>query len=788
MTSPNQPLVSILSFCKDRASTIRRSVNSVLGQTYRHLEFVVQDGASTDGMLEILGSYQDDRIRIVSEPDSGPAEAFWKVLNRCRGDIIGTCLSDEELLPDAVERAVKLFRDNPGLGAATCNGYLIDTAGKEIGIFDAGEFDLVDYLFGRYCPFWPGTFFRRQALIDVGLEYHTWSAEALEFEMWCRLGTQHHVKHFPILMSKYAIHGDQLSNTPKNFNEHMDNRIRVIAQMFSEQGFAGLDDRKKLACLYNQYYLFYNHTRAYKLYDQMEAIYDRMMALLKDLDPKAWAQQRAGPRHEAMHGLTAPPIPAMLYHDFGNIYYARGQVRQALEMWERADDPASAARACQARLGLPTASNHDLLASQQHWAAAHVSTPRTHIGPSPAPDQDDRMIRIGYYCSFMDTDTIRFIMSAVIKRHDRQQFTVFGYSSTPVADDIKEAFDTLRVTRELSDEQFAELVRSDGIDIFVEMTGFSPFHRFGAMALRCAPIQISYLNHLGTSGVPNVDVILADEVSVLPEEDQFFTERVWRLPGSLLCYNYDMVERPPVSPPPSRVDGAVTFGCFGSGGKINDDIIAVWARILARVPHSRLYLRNHELTPRDNQRFMRDRFRRHGIPAERIRLDGGTSHEELVRSYDQVDISLDTWPYCGGNTVAESLWQGVPVVTWKGDRFVSRYGASLLLAAGCAELVGNTADEYVEIAVGLAHAPERLDRYRTHLRSMAREFGLSDADRFARKLDEAYLSMMEAHRSGRPVGKSAVRASSELTAPVRGAGESSLFDRPASSGSSLAAT
>jgi predicted O-linked N-acetylglucosamine transferase (SPINDLY family) len=126
---------------------------------------------------------------------------------------------------------------------------------------------------------------------------------------------------------------------------------------------------------------------------------------------------------------------------------------------------------------------------------------------------------------------------------------------------------------------------------------------------------------------------------------------------------------------------------------------------------------------------------------ERITLDGGTGRDELVRSYDRVDISLDTWPYCGGNTIAESLWQGVPVVTLKGTRFVSRYGASLLMAAGCPELVGETADEYVEIAVALARSPERLDYYRGNLRSMAREHGLSDAGAFAHKLDEAYVSM-----------------------------------------------
>jgi len=370
------------------------------------------------------------------------------------------------------------------------------------------------------------------------------------------------------------------------------------------------------------------------------------------------------------------------------------------------------------------------------------------------------MIRLGYHCSFMDSDTIRFIMSAVIKRHDRRQFAVFGYSFTALAPDIDEAFDTVRVTGDMPDERFAELVRSDRIDIFVEMTGFSPHHRFGAMARRCAPIQISYLNHLGTSGVPNVDFILADEVSVLPDEDRFFTERVWRLPGSFLCYNYDMVTRPPIGPPPSRANGCVTFGCFGSGGKINDDLIAIWASILARVPRSRLYLRNHELTPVDNRQCMRERFRRHGIDEARIRLDGGTSHDALVRSYGDVDISLDTWPYCGGNTVAESLWQGVPVVTLKGDRFVSRYGASLLLATGCPELIGRGVDEYIEIAVGLAQSPARLDRYRGNLRAMARQFGLSDADRFARKLDDAYVSMLRTGRGGLPTSEAMAHSSS----------------------------
>ncbi len=162
------PLVSVFSFCKNRAATIRRSVESVLNQSYRNIEFVVQDGASTDGTLEILQSYNDPRIRLVSEPDSGHAEAFWKVLNRCRGEIIASCLSDEELLPDAIEQAVSIFARNPRLGAVTRDGYITDAKGAITGEFIAGEFDFGDYLFGRYCPMLAASFFRRSALAYIG--------------------------------------------------------------------------------------------------------------------------------------------------------------------------------------------------------------------------------------------------------------------------------------------------------------------------------------------------------------------------------------------------------------------------------------------------------------------------------------------------------------------------------------------------------------------------------------------------------------------------------------------
>jgi protein O-GlcNAc transferase len=265
------------------------------------------------------------------------------------------------------------------------------------------------------------------------------------------------------------------------------------------------------------------------------------------------------------------------------------------------------------------------------------------------------------------------------------------------------------------------------------------------MASRSAPIQISYLNHTGTTAVPNIDYVLADSISVPLEDDRHFTEQVWRLPGAFLCYSYDGLGPPAVGEVPSLKNGYITFGYFGSGGKLNTQLIELWAEAMKRVPNSVFFIRNAELSPADNRQFLQDRFWRFGIAPERLRILGGTDRATILRGYDDVDISLDTWPYCGGNTIAEALWQGVPVVTLKGNRFSGNYGASLLTAAGCPELIARSADEYLEIVSRLAASPEELKRYRADLRTMVKEHGLSDPARFAGKLEAAYIEMMNRH-------------------------------------------
>jgi len=820
-----EPLVSIICFSKNRAATVRRCIESVLGQTYRNIEFVVQDGESTDGTLEILRSYGDPRIKIVSQKDSGPAEGFWKVLHRGEGDIIGTCLSDEELLPDAVARAVDHFRETPHIGALTCDGFVTNPKGKIVNEFNAGEFDFVNYLFGRYCPFWPGSFFRRQALLEVGLKSSQWTVGSLEFEIWCRLGTQHEVRYVPERMSKYAVHEAQLSQTRENFQEHFDNRARVIERLFSRDGFFGENEVLRFGCLYNQLWLLYNHVRAYKLQDQVQALGARLLAMLDGVDPlerlryrqyfeflpedgvKPWDDRSSAKRIKAYQratalwwhiGLALPPglrrllprkfkdqmrailyalvaagydsrqvlralrnkfrpIPArqavapaiqfspLVHHEAAKTYYARGQIEQALQHWKRAEvlgDRAIDGLASQAMLMAPSATYESLREMQHRWSERHAKASAATKRPGWRPYDGKRRIRVGYYSVFMDTYVMNVLMTSIIVKRDRNLFEVYGYGPTPVSNAAASNFDRFRVANADSIEKFVQQMRSDEIDILVDVTGLSPHNSLAAKAARCAPIQICYLNHTGTTAVPNVDYVLADPISVPPEHDKYFAEKVWRLPGAFLCYNYDAHPAPPVSAPPYRENDFITFGYFGSGGKLNTQVVELWAEVMKRVPDSLFFMRNGQLSAPDNRQFLQDRFWRFGIAPERLRILEGTDPETILRNYDDVDISLDTWPYCGGNTIAEALWQGVPVVTLMGNRFSGRYGASLLTAAGCPELVAQSADDYIKIASELAHSPSRLDHYRSSLRRMVQANGLSDAEGFARKLEAAYIEML----------------------------------------------
>jgi predicted O-linked N-acetylglucosamine transferase (SPINDLY family) len=300
-----------------------------------------------------------------------------------------------------------------------------------------------------------------------------------------------------------------------------------------------------------------------------------------------------------------------------------------------------------------------------------------------------------------------------------------------------------------SERRLEGQIHDDRIDLLVDLAGHTAGNRLPLFGRRVAPVQVTWMGYFDTSGLAEMDYLLADPVLVPADSRQPFREEVWRLPGSYLCYRPpDYV--PPITPPPVEQAGHLTLGCFNNLTKVNREVVAVWGEILRRLPDARLLLKNRTLA--DPQ--MRDRcqalFAAHGVSGERLDLRGPSTHPELLACYQEIDIALDPFPYSGGTTTCEALSMGVPVVTMVGANLVNRVSASFLTAVGLEALVADSPDSYADTVVALAAEPQLLAGLRQELRARMAASTLGDPARFERNLRAAYRAMWRRWCTGEP--------------------------------------
>jgi predicted O-linked N-acetylglucosamine transferase (SPINDLY family) len=259
-------------------------------------------------------------------------------------------------------------------------------------------------------------------------------------------------------------------------------------------------------------------------------------------------------------------------------------------------------------------------------------------------------------------------------------------------------------------------------------------------AWKPAPIQASWLGYMATTGVEAMDFTITDPWSVPEAHDSRFTEKIWRLPETSVCFTPPDAEVA-VSALPALTNGYITFGCFNNLNKMNDDVVALWARILQAIPDSRLFLKAKQLKDDTVRQSVLERFAVHGIDAGRLILEGPALRSVYFSSYHTVDIALDPFPYSGTTTTVEALWMGLPVLSLAGEGYLARQGLSLLMNAGLPDWVAENADDYVARAVEQAGNLQRLAALRGRLRQQVLASPLFDAPRFARHLDAALRGM-----------------------------------------------
>ncbi|HEV8042699.1 MAG TPA: tetratricopeptide repeat protein [Bryobacteraceae bacterium] len=426
---------------------------------------------------------------------------------------------------------------------------------------------------------------------------------------------------------------------------------------------------------------------------------------------------------------------------------AVGYLRRSLEM---APDAVVHSDLLFAMNYLPETTPETLYAEACRWNALYAAPLASEIQPHANPPDPERRLKVGYVSPDLYSHAIAKFMLPVIEFHDRSRYEVFAYSLGSESDDVTDRFRALVehfVALPPEGKKLADRIRADGIDILVDLAGHTTGQAYLAFARKPAPVQVSWLGTLSTTGMPAMDYFLGDAEMPCPGTEHLFTETVYRLKRVFCCYRSGGLTT--VSPAPCLERGDITFGSFNSPRKITREVVKLWSQILHLASGSRLLLKYHRMEEEARQAPLLAWFAEDGIPGQRILFAGRSKSNDYLLEYGRIDIALDPFPYNGGSTTLDALWMGVPVVTLAGRSPVQRTGACLLTAAGLPHLVTHSPEQYVATAVLLAQTVPSIPDFRLNLRKALETSPLMDEQGLVRSVEDAFREMWRTWCNGK---------------------------------------
>jgi len=487
--------------------------------------------------------------------------------------------------------------------------------------------------------------------------------------------------------------------------------------------------------------------------------YRRALSLRKDLQD-VWlalaALLKATERYDeaedcCREGLAAAGPSSRLRHALAGVVFEQGRVDEVitelrLSLMLDPNAPAVHSDLLRALNYVDGQQPVDVFQEHRTWGKRHADpltreTPSRHNHRAP-----ERRVRVGYVSPYFRKHAVTFFLESVIEHHDRDAFDVLLYADVARPDEYSERLKSYgahwRSTVGASDEKLAEMVRNDGIDILVDLSGHTPSNRLLAFARRPAPVQVTWNGYPNTTGMDAMDYRITDAYCDPPgSTENLHSERLVRLPNIYMSWRPPS-DAPEPSPLPALASDRITFGSFNSCFKITPAMIRVWSSVLSAVPDSRLVILT--VTGKRAADRILQGFTACGIDRERLELRPRVAHESFLAAHREVDIALDTFPYHGTTTTCFSLWMGVPAVALAGPTHVSRVGLSLLSNVGLGQLAVSGQDEYVATAAQLATDRDALARIRSTLRERVASSPLTDGAACARALEHAYGEMLQA--------------------------------------------
>ena len=345
----------------------------------------------------------------------------------------------------------------------------------------------------------------------------------------------------------------------------------------------------------------------------------------------------------------------------------------------------------------------------------------------------DNKINLGFVSSdIRSKHSVTYFLRSVMSNYDNNSFKIFLYHNHNVEDDTTKEFEnyaskTQRISK-LKDQEVINMVRKDGIDIIVDLNGFSSNHRLALFKNRLAPIQILWCGYTNTLGLKEMDYLIVDKNLIKPTEENLYNEKVIYLPSIWNChsgYKHDRKE----NDTPLKKNQFITFGSFNNFKKINDEVIEVWSQILKKVKNSRLMLKTSVAT---SQELYEEKFKKLGVLSSITFLKYNKNFDDHLNEYKKIDIALDTFPWNGVTTSFEAIWMNVPVIVMDGYNFNSRCGSSINKNLNLTSLIGENKEDYVNKAVSLAQNRQMLLNIRKDLFKNALKSPLFDQSKFSK--------------------------------------------------------
>lgn len=358
----------------------------------------------------------------------------------------------------------------------------------------------------------------------------------------------------------------------------------------------------------------------------------------------------------------------------------------------------------------------------------------------------NRPLKVGLVSGDLRLHPVGLFLVNVLAYLDFEKIEIHAFSNLS-ADDAVQAHLRSHVSswtaiHGLSDKAAAQVIYEANLDLLIDLSGHTGLNRLALFVWRPAPVQASWLGYWASTGLTEIDYVLADRYSVPPEHHDHFCEKVWYVADTRLCFTtpsavYDML--PAVAPAVKK--GFITFGCYQPIKKLTESVLVVWAGIFRQLPTARLRLQAASFTDPKVSNNIIERLERLGISKDRVSVHGSMPYYAYLHSHAEVDIILDSFPYPGGTTTCDSLWMGVPTLTLAGNTMLSRQGVSLLTCAGLEDWIAKSEEDYVRIAVKKAQDIDQISQLRADMRKQVFASPLFDAPSFARQLEDSFVGM-----------------------------------------------